>query len=49
MKLIKVIVCRSTVDDIANAARTGEIGGARAFVLSVERSLIIQTGKKDMV
>ena len=49
MKLIKVIVYRSTVDDIADAARTGEIGGARAFVLSVEQSLIIQPGEKDIV
>ena len=37
------------IDAIMDAARTGEIGDGRVFVLPVEQSRIIRTGEKDVV
>ena len=37
------------IDTIMEAARTGEIGDGRVFVLPVEQSRIIRTGEKDVV
>ena len=41
------------VDDAINAimkaARTGEIGDGRVFVIPVEQGLIIRTGEEDVV
>jgi nitrogen regulatory protein P-II 2 len=36
-----------TVDAIANAARTGQIGDGKIFVMPLERALRIRTGERD--
>lgn len=50
---IEVVVGDSMVDDaikvIIAAARTGEIGDGRVFVLPVEHGYNIRTGEKDVV
>ena len=49
---IEVVVPEPVVDDvvraITNAARTGEIGDGRIFVLPVERAYNIRTGERDI-
>ena len=42
-------VVETAIDAIMDAARTGEIGDGRVFVLPVEQSRIIRTGEKDVV
>jgi nitrogen regulatory protein PII len=48
---IEVVVSDSVVDDaikaIVTAARTGEIGDGRVFVLPVEQTYRIRTGERD--
>jgi nitrogen regulatory protein PII len=48
---IEVVVVDSAVDDaikaIVSAARTGEIGDGRVFVLPVEQTYRIRTGERD--
>ena len=48
---IEVVVPDSLVDDaidaIMNAARTGEIGDGRVFVMPIEQGRIIRTGERD--
>ena len=39
----------TAIDAIMGAARTGEIGDGRVFVLPVEQSRIIRTGERDVV
>ena len=39
----------AAIDAIMDAARTGEIGDGRVFVLPVEQSRIIRTGERDVV
>lgn len=50
---IEVVVPDEVVDDaiesIMDAARTGEMGDGRVFVLPVEQGRIIRTGEKDTV
>ena len=50
---IEVVVPDGLVDDaidaIMNAARTGEIGDGRVFVLPIEQGRIIRTGERDTV
>jgi nitrogen regulatory protein PII len=50
---IEVVVPDNMVDDaikvIIAAARTGEIGDGRVFVLPVEHGYNIRTGEKDVV
>ena len=50
---IEVVVPDSLVDDaidaIMNAARTGEIGDGRVFVIPIEQGRIIRTGERDTV
>jgi nitrogen regulatory protein PII len=50
---IEVVVEDDVVDEviatIIKAARTGEIGDGRVFVLPVEHSYNIRTGEKDVV
>jgi nitrogen regulatory protein PII len=50
---IEVVVPDTMVDDaikaIIAAARTGEIGDGRVFVLPVEHGYNIRTGEKDVV
>lgn len=49
---IEVVVADSVVDDvikaIMEAARTGEIGDGRVFVLPVEQGYNIRTGERDV-
>ena len=49
---IEVVVPDSVVDDviqaIIGAARTGEIGDGRVFVLPVEQGYNIRTGERDV-
>ena len=49
---IEVVVPDSAVDDaikaIIGAARTGEIGDGRVFVMPVEQGYNIRTGEKDV-
>ena len=49
---IEVVIPDSVVDDavkaITQAARTGEIGDGRIFVLSVGESYKIRTGEREM-
>ena len=49
---IEVVVPNSVADDairaIVEAARTGEIGDGRVFVLPVEASYRIRTGERDV-
>ena len=48
---IEVVVADSAVEDaikaIVSAARTGEIGDGRVFVLPVEQTYRIRTGERD--
>jgi nitrogen regulatory protein PII len=50
---IEVVVADSVVGDviktIIGAARTGEIGDGRVFVIPVEEGYNIRTGEKDVV
>ena len=50
---IEVVVADDRVDEaidaITGAARTGEIGDGRVFVIPVEQSRIIRTGERDVV
>ncbi len=50
---IEVVVPDDLVDDaiesIMDAARTGEMGDGRVFVMPVEQGYIIRTGEKDAV
>ena len=50
---IEVVVPDDRVDDaidaIMTAARTGEIGDGRVFVIPVEQGRIIRTGELDTV
>jgi nitrogen regulatory protein P-II 1 len=39
----------ATIEAIIGAARTGEIGDGRIFVVPVERSYKIRTGEKDVL
>jgi nitrogen regulatory protein PII len=49
---IEVVVPEAVVDEvvqaITGAARTGEIGDGRIFVLPVERAYNIRTGERDI-
>ena len=49
---IEIVVTDEAVDDaveiIMDAARTGEIGDGRVFVLPVEQSWVIRTGETDV-
>lgn len=49
---IEVVVADEVVDDVIaaviKAARTGEIGDGRVFVLPVEQGYNIRTGERDM-
>ena len=49
---VEVVVTDSVVEDairaIVEAARTGEIGDGRVFVLPVEMSYRIRTGERDL-
>jgi nitrogen regulatory protein PII len=49
---VEVVVADSIADDairaIVEAARTGEIGDGRVFVLPVEQSYRIRTGERDL-
>ena len=49
---VEVVVTDTIVDDairaIVEAARTGEIGDGRVFVLPVERAYRIRTGEQDV-
>ncbi len=49
---IEVVVADSAVDDVIRAvmeaARTGEIGDGRVFVLPVEQGYNIRTGERDI-
>jgi nitrogen regulatory protein PII len=50
---IEVVVADAMVDDvikaIAQAARTGEVGDGRIFVVPVESAYRIRTGEKDVL
>ena len=50
---IEVVLPDDLVDDaidaIMNAARTGEIGDGRVFVIPIEQGRIIRTGERDIV
>lgn len=50
---IEVVVADTIVDDaikaIVEAARTGEIGDGRVFVIPVEQTYRIRTGERDVV
>ena len=49
---VEVVVADSVADEairaIVEAARTGEIGDGRVFVLPVEQSFRIRTGERDL-
>ena len=49
---VEVVVADSIADEairaIVEAARTGEIGDGRVFVLPVEQSFRIRTGERDL-
>ena len=49
---IEVVVVDGVVDEVIQtiiaAARTGEIGDGRVFVLPVEQGYNIRTGERDM-
>ena len=42
-------VVEDAIDAIMEAARTGEIGDGRVFVVPVEQGRIIRTGEQDVV
>ena len=42
-------VVEDAIDAIMEAARTGEIGDGRVFVIPVEQGRIIRTGERDVV
>ena len=42
-------VVEDAIDAIIEAARTGEIGDGRVFVVPVEQGRIIRTGEQDVV
>ena len=42
-------VVEDAIDAIMEAARTGEIGDGRVFVIPVEQGRIIRTGEQDVV
>ena len=42
-------IVEDAIDAIMEAARTGEIGDGRVFVIPVEQSRIIRTGEQDVV
>ncbi len=50
---IEVVVADTVVDDaikaVVQAARTGEIGDGRVFVLPVEQTYRIRTGERDAI
>lgn len=50
---IEIVVADSllepAVEALVTAAKTGEIGDGRVFVLPVERSYRIRTGEKEMI
>ena len=50
---IEVVVPDEMVEDVIDAimaaARTGEIGDGRIFVIPVEESRVIRTGERDVV
>jgi nitrogen regulatory protein PII len=50
---IEVVVQDASVDEvigaIVQAARTGEIGDGRVFVIPVEQSYRIRTGERDVI
>ena len=50
---IEVVVPDNLVDDaieaVMSAARTGEIGDGRVFVIPVEQGRMIRTGERDTV
>ena len=50
---IEVVVAdeavEEAIDAIMVAARTGEIGDGRVFVMPVEQSRVIRTGERDVV
>jgi nitrogen regulatory protein P-II 1 len=50
---IEVVVQDGVVDEvigaIAQAARTGEIGDGRVFVIPIEQSYRIRTGERDVI
>ena len=39
----------AAIDAIMDAARTGEIGDGRVFVLPVEQTRVIRTGERDVL
>jgi nitrogen regulatory protein P-II 1 len=41
--------CDEVIDVIMNAARTGNIGDGKIFVLPVERAIRVRTGERDDV
>ncbi|MCY4508185.1 MAG: P-II family nitrogen regulator [Acidobacteria bacterium] len=49
---VEIVVADEAVDEavevIMDAARTGEIGDGRVFVLPVEQSWVIRTGETDV-
>ena len=42
-------IVEDAIDAIMEAARTGEIGDGRVFVIPVEQGRIIRTGEQDVV
>ena len=42
-------IVEDAIDAIMDAARTGEIGDGRVFVIPVEQGRIIRTGEQDVV
>jgi nitrogen regulatory protein P-II 2 len=46
---IEIVVADAVIQAIIAAARTGEIGDGRVFVLPAEHSYNIRTGEKDTV
>ena len=52
MKIEAVVpddMVEDVIDAIMSAARTGEIGDGRVFVIPVEESRNIRTGERDVV
>ena len=44
---VRLEIVQPTVDAIVRAARTGEVGDGKIFVLPVERVVRIRTGEED--